>query len=177
MFGAFEGRSILRVVGTHPGTSQAPETVRSSSAERAPTYVLAGELFAVRGPAPRSPSVEIVDTLRAEGISVCRGRAPEVEASSELLPVYRLGGSGPVAVATGRVLVRFAEDVSAEERAADLARVGFAVVDLLAHAPNAAWVRAKDGGVAASLVGLKSLATLPGVEHVEPQMLARARRR
>jgi hypothetical protein len=132
-------------------------------------YELAGDLIASHGvdhdPAP-------VLKLESEGISVGRAGAATRALASELGPVYRHVPGGTLAVPTGRVLVRFGEDDLAVDHEADLGRAGFQVEEVLAYAPQAAWVRAKGGGVVDALRGLERLAALTGLQHLEPQLIA-----
>jgi hypothetical protein len=85
------------------------------------------------------------------------------------LPVY--GAPGLMAVPTGEIFVRFGDGIDARDRAADLAQVGYRIDRLLDFAPQGAWVMAESGQISDSLQGLESLAALPDVENVEPQML------
>jgi hypothetical protein len=48
---------------------------------------------------------------------------------------------------------------------------------VLSYAPHTAWVRATSGRTADALGHLDALGELPGVEHVEPQMIGEAARR
>lgn len=167
-------------MSTKDSVQAPPDTLPSSSAEGAATYALAKDLFAVRGSTPQSPGIEVVESFPSERIWICRGPVPELGSSAdatEVLPVYRLQGKGPPAVASGRLFVRFAEGICAQERTLDFSRAGFAVEEIPAYAPNAAWVRATKGGIAASLLGLRNLEVLPDVENIEPQMLMRPARR
>ena len=45
------------------------------------------------------------------------------------------------------------------------------------YAPHLAWIEGVTDDVALTLQRLDELAELPGVEHVEPQMVSRAERR
>ena len=104
---------------------------------------------------------------------------PEVLAASAAgpaaLPVYRPEASGPLAVATGRVFVRFDPALSPEDCEAAIARAGFEVVESPSWAPEAAWVCDPERRVARALAALPRLCSLPGVSTVEPELL-RARR-
>jgi hypothetical protein len=97
--------------------------------------------------------------------------APAAAGGADVGPVYE-SPDGALVVPTGLVFVRFADGSSAEARRADLERAGFEIVQVPGYAPHAAWVRARSGGIAASLGRLDVLTALPGVQHVEPQMLS-----
>ena len=86
-------------------------------------------------------------------------------------PSYELPGGGPAATPTGRVLVRFADPGTLEQRRGDIEAAGYEVEEVLAYAPQAAWVRARSGNTAESLTRLGRLEQIPGIEEVEPQML------
>lgn len=51
------------------------------------------------------------------------------------------------------------------------------LVESLAYVPQAAWLRAPSGDIAAALAGLSRLEQLADVENVEPQMLMESVRR
>jgi hypothetical protein len=91
--------------------------------------------------------------------------------------VYRRVDGGGIAVPTGSVLVRFAEGEPVERHRRALEGAGFELVESLAYAPHAGWVRAADGTIVDALVGLSRLEDLPGIENVEPQMLSERRPR
>jgi len=96
---------------------------------------------------------------------------PAAGTGAEVGPVYSAGSNGPLAVPTGRVFVRLAEGNRAEEHRAQFTAAGFDIEQLLSYAPNAAWLRPREGGVAAALGGLEKLHSLAAVTHVEPQLL------
>ena len=143
-------------------------------------YVLLPGYYAVHNRPPGTPSPGAVFLLNDGAIAVFQGK-PETGApasAANLSPVYRLHPEGPLAVPTGLVLVRFGEGVVAETRREELARAGYEIEESLAYAPQAAWVRARSGKIAAALEGIPALQALPDIEHVEPQMLMqRVRRR
>jgi hypothetical protein len=86
-------------------------------------------------------------------------------------PVYSAGPTGPLAVPTGRVLVRLAAPLRPEDRRVEFANAGFEIERVLPYAPHSAWLRPAKGGVVAALSGLEALGHVPGAEHVEPQVL------
>jgi hypothetical protein len=85
--------------------------------------------------------------------------------------VYSVGPDGPLAVPTGRVLVRLAKGMSPEARKQEFASAGYEIETTLPYAPSAAWLKPQHGGVAHALSNLDALGKMPGVDHVEPQLL------
>jgi len=144
-----------------------PATIRVTTGQGELVYERADELIAVHrkgGAGP--PSIEPAGAPR-------RDAGPD----ASLGPVYRRRPGGDAVVPTGRAFVRFPEGESAERHREVLAAAGFELEDVPAYAPHAAWVRAHDGSVSAALHGLGALARLPGVQHVEPQLVGQAARR
>ncbi|WP_414576170.1 hypothetical protein [Anabaena sp. CCY 9402-a] len=111
-----------------------------------------------------------------EGKIVVFAGEPKPEIRETLSPVYTLEG-GSLAVPTGLVFIRFAEDVEVESQQAAINQAGYEVVESLAYAPHAAWLRAKSDKMSDGLQGIAQLEAIPNVENVEPQMLMEMRRR
>ena len=148
-----------------------------------PTHVRSGtgqavfqrrrDLYAVR----RSPAAATAGAVASipDGnttITIHKGEPPPSEgAPAEVGPVYSAGPDGPLAVPTGRVLVRLSDGIRAEDRRAVFEAAGFRIDQTLSYAPQAAWLQPSQGGVAAALQGLPDLGRLPDVVHVEPQLL------
>lgn len=154
-----------------------PQDVPASSESGAPSFVRQPGLFAVHG-GGAVPGGEIVYEMEGDAIRVYRGDLPAgPKTPAVVTPVYGLGGPGTPAVPTGRVLVRCAEGVRIEDRRDQLEQAGYTLREPLSHAPQAGWVEAASGGIAAALKGIPKLAALPDVVHVEPQMLMPASRR
>lgn len=121
---------------------------------------------------PRDAAAPGALMLLNEGeIAVFAGEPPPTADPDRLSPVYAQTPGGRLAVPTGLVFVRFAEGVSAADRRQELARAGYEIREIISYAPQAAWLEAREGGIAAALSGLAQLATLPEMENVEPQML------
>ncbi len=130
-------------------------------------YNLQDEYYAVHGRPRGMPADDAIFALNEGEIAVFRGRPPD---TSQVGPVYA-APDGPLAVPTGLIFVRFAPGTPAEERRADLERLGFELMQVPAYARNAAWVRLRGGDIAEPLARIHELLALPGVENVEPQML------
>ena len=132
-----------------------------------------GDLFAVRGSgkAGADAVAEVTDSPDERFVVYKRGAAGASRSAGSQLPVYAAGGDGPLAVPTGRILVRLENGESAKEYAEAFEAAGFEIDRLLSYAPHAAWLRPRGGDVAEALRKLETLARLPGVVHVEPQLL------
>lgn len=86
-------------------------------------------------------------------------------------PLYQLEPGGAPAVATGRVFIRFSEQVDAASRADEIASAGYRIGQTVPYAPNAAWLEPQSGNIADALSHLGDLQSLADVENVEPQMI------
>jgi hypothetical protein len=142
-------------------------------------YLLSDEYYAEHGCPRGAPAPDAVLVLSGGEIVVFRlpDRAPiDRRCGAAVGPVYATP-DGSMAVPTGRHFVRFRAGISAAARALEIEGVGFELVHVPGYAPNAAWVRAKDSNIAASLAGIAALEALPDVENVEPQMLMERARR
>ncbi|HET6998634.1 MAG TPA: hypothetical protein VFI03_08595 [Solirubrobacterales bacterium] len=150
----------------------APRVIELGGNAAAPVE-LDEELVSVRGELPD----KTVATFEDGEISVAPvSSAPDPSGERRIGPVYRQPGGG-LAVPTGRVLVRFAPDDSPQAHSEELGEAGFKVEEVLGYAPHAAWVRPHDEQPVAALSELAKLRSLPGVEHVEPQVLTEMTRR
>jgi hypothetical protein len=92
-------------------------------------------------------------------------------ASTHEAPVYRSADGVSHASATGRVFVRFDDGTDAATHTEELSRLGYRVEGIPSYAPHAAWILATDGSPGTALAGLPALQRLPGVRHVEPELL------
>ena len=151
--------------------ASAPATLRSNG-----DYTLADDLIATHS-AQRDADQTL---LSHEGGSIkiepAEADVHGVDAAA-IGPVYRAAQGGGVAVPTGRALVRFGDGDEARRHADELSAAGFDLEQPLPYAPQAAWVRASSGLIADTLRGLAGLERLPGVRHVEPQLIREAGRR
>lgn len=163
-----------------------PRQVSVGTGKDAATYELSEEHAALHGLGADEAPAGAVLRLLAEGIAVvpargaaARGRkaARSAGAGASVGPVYRLAKGSSLAVPTGRVFLRLAEGRSAEEARAAIETAGFSIEEIPVYAPNAAWLVPKTADVAAALAALPALRALDGVEHVEPELLARKARR
>lgn len=134
----------------------------------------------VHGELPRELRDAVVADFEEDRVRVLSAPPGEVRARAgvgAVTPAYRIATAGPLAAPTGRILVRLREGEGIAARAADLDTAGYRLIEALSYAPHAGWVTARTDDVADSLGGMARLREIPGVEHVEPQMLtARASR-
>ncbi len=136
------------------------------------TLELRHDLYAIAGAPAAAAGTPLTllhdDTHRA--IAIYQGTPGP---SAEPMPVYAVGGDGPLAVPTGWVFVRLAKGMTPAERQSHFESAGFTIQRLLPYAPQAAWLRPTSGGIAhgISAQSLTALRAIAGVEHVEPQLL------
>ena len=155
-----------------------PPTLKHSTQNRNIVYRRSTEFIALRGSPPPSRSDDPVlemtgdhgELVRVYRATAENGRALPAEPAA-MTAVYALP-SGRLAVPTGRVFVRFREDVAPEARSEELKRAGYRIMMTLAYAPSAAWLEADDGEVATALRNIERLETMNGMVNVEPQLLA-----
>lgn len=134
-------------------------------------YRLAPELYARSSKVPRSPGERVVQRLDDRFAIFHVPASSTSMAERDVLPVYRAQPSGTFAIPTGRLWVRFAEGIDATQKRELVEKVGCSLEELPPWTASGAWVRASSGKVADALAAAAVLQGLPGVEHVEPQML------
>ena len=166
--------------------SGAPQQVRVDTGGKTGIFRLLEDHYAVHGLDPAAADGSAFLLLEDGTVAVYRndleqgatplGR-PRGPKGSRIGPVYTVEPGGGIAVPTGRILVRFRERELAADHGTDLRRASFAVEEILPYAPHAAWVRPIDGSIGTALRTFETLAKLPGVEHVEPQLLMKSVRR
>ena len=161
-----------------PAFSDYPATLKQSTLNPGIVYVRSGELVAVHGQGARSGREAPVLTVtgdEGESIAVYRGGPAERRAwsadASAVTPAYTLSATR-IGVPTGRVFVRFRDDVPVSARREDIEGAGYRIVKTLAYAPSAAWLEAGDGRMASALANIGRLEALSDVVNVEPQLLA-----
>ena len=160
--------------------SNYPKKFKVSTQRPDTYYVLQKGLYAVHGDVPSPCKAAIMVTIEEGRTVVCRGNPDELPPSVDrniITPVYALSSSGPLAVPTGLVLVRFADNITAINHKNALQRIGYIIDQELAYAPQALWVKSSDEDIAIALNNIALLETLPHVKNVEPQMLMESVRR
>lgn len=154
------------------GLTAFPATIELSRAEPPRRYVRRPDLFAIHGELPDGIGAADGEPL-APGITLLPvALFNRIGEGARVTPVYSLGAAGHPLVPTGRVLVRFSEADQAETHRDAIERAGYRLVGPLAYAPHAAWVDSPDDA-AHALGGLARLEGLPGLVHVEPEMVGR----
>ena len=161
-----------------PVFSDYPATLKQSTLNPGIEYERSDELVAVRGPHERSGREAPVLTVTGddgEAIAVYRGGPPERRAwsadASAVTPAYTLSATR-IGVPTGRVFVRFRDEVGVSTRRGDIERAGYRIARTLDYAPSAAWLEADDGRMTSALANIGRLEALSDVVNVEPQLLA-----
>ena len=161
---------------TGDALSAFPRAIPHSTARPELTYRVVPGLFAVHGPLPDRLKAQLWLELEEGRMFVCRGDpegALEAAPGATVVPVYALQPGGAPAVPTGRVFVRFAEGVRAEDRREEIERAGYRVVETVPYAPQAVWVESADGSIAAGLSCTPRLETLRDAVNVEPEILSK----
>jgi hypothetical protein len=146
-----------------------PERLRAGTERHDTYYTRVPGYYAAHRAADAAGAVM---TLKEEGIAVYRGEPDESRGDkTSLTPVYSLQPSGPLAVPTGQVFIRFAQGVDAASRRSDIERAGYEIVKTTLYTPHTAWLQSISGGTAQALSNIHALESLAEVENVEPQML------
>ncbi len=156
-----------------------PRKLAAGSKLEAVVYSLMPDRYAVHRQQSQA-AVPGAEHLLDEGkVAIFKGQAPSVvaEADERLSAVYTLTTGGTLAVPTGLIFVRLADGMDVNDSNKEFANAGYEVVERLAYAPNAAWLRARSGAIDAALNGIDGLVKLPNVESVEPQMIMESVRR
>lgn len=159
------------------------EFPREFSVETAPQpthYTLADDYYVVSDAGVGQADLDVEFHLEEDDLTVCRKRHGATILASptrRIGPVYRLGEHGPLAVPTGKVFVRFAEQTSFEDHREEIERAGFEINQILSYAPHAGWVEPSSRRIADAISRFEALKQIRGVEAVEPQMLMERQRR
>ena len=149
-----------------------PSTIELGRTRPPRRYARSADLIAIHGALPSGLAAGEGETL-APGITLLpSGLATRVASGVRVTPVYVLATGTQPLVPTGRVLVRFAESESAEAHRRDIESAGYRLVESLPYARHAVWLESPQSWGAA-LRDLPRLESLPGVVHVEPEMVGR----
>ncbi len=144
-----------------------PRAVRASSCAPERIFVRRDDLYAVPLDRVKQHSSKRLIPFGGSDLALVQGEPAPKE---QVYAVYSHGDT--LAVATGKVFVRFAEGEQAVNHIEDLRRVGYEIVEVPVYALNAAWVSARDHDPASALRHIPDLEQLPGVENVEPELIA-----
>jgi len=158
-----------------------PEVPREFTVKTTPQsthYILADDYYVVSGAGAGRGDPNVEFYLEEEELAVCRrprGETTLASPTTAIGPVYRIGETGPLAVPTGKVFVRFAEHATFEDHRKEIEEAGFEISQILPYAPHASWVEPSSRKIADAISGFNALQQIPGVEIVEPQMLMERR--
>jgi len=154
-----------------------PRRIRAATKQPGRYYTrLPGYAIHNRPPGEPAPGAEFL--LEDGAIAVYRSQTvPDELHSASLGPIYGLEPHGPPAVPTGRVFIRFAEQVRVASRVQELLEAGYVVDQFLPYAAHAAWLLPSSAAIADALTRIPALEAIPDVENVEPQMLQPPSRR
>lgn len=150
-----------------------PESIPLAKEAGNHRYLKSDSMYAVFGESRDSD--KILFSFEKPKAVVCSGvpnDSPDPSTESSLAPVYQVDGQGPPSIPTGEILVRVASDRKITEIQSKLEELGYTLKNVLSYAPHACLVQATSGKIEDALSGLKNLFGMPGVEHVEPQMLS-----
>ncbi len=149
-----------------------PERLRASTERPEASYTRVPGYHAVHHGREQADTTGAVMTLKEEGIAVYRGEPDENHPDTiSLTPVYSLQPSGPLAVPTGKVFIRFAQGVEAASRRQEIESAGYEIAQISKYTPHTAWLQSTSSTIAHSLSNIHALESLADVENVEPQML------
>jgi len=165
LFANYPAKLTISTIGTEANKS-------SKSVDT--TYELQEDFYAIQGDVPAVCQAAIMIVIEEGKTTICTGNPDELPSSvnlNTLAPVYALLSNGPLAVPTGRILVRFQESITARNQKKELQGIGYIIDQELEYAPQAAWVRAENNDMAQGLNNISLLELLPHMQHVEPQML------
>jgi hypothetical protein len=160
--------------------SEFPREFSVETAPQATHYTLADDYYVVSGAGVGQTDLDVEFHIEEGDLTVCRKRHDQTSfppTTTAVGPVYRLGEHGPLAIPTGKVFVRFAEQTKLEDRQEDVERAGFRVKQILSYAPQAGWVEPRSGEIVDAISRFEELKHIPGVTAVEPQMLMESQRR
>ena len=153
-----------------------PQQLHHSTTRRDLVYQRAIDCFALPLAQAQETQATVLASLQSEDgqtLQLCSGQPG---AGTKLARAVYRGepGTAPL-VPSGRVFVRFADGVRAQDRGEALAAAGCRVVSVPAYAPQAAWLAPAGDNPAQALSAIEQLEALPDMLNVEPQwLMARA---
>jgi hypothetical protein len=147
-----------------------PQEILIQTEQKETCYKRQPDYYALYGCLPADNHDQVVTSLNQGAILVLKG-APQQEQIPITCPIFSLEPSRMLAVATGKVFIRFEEDIAALDYTGDVEQLGYEIEECPIYAPHALWLRPKSGIVADGLGHAKDLRQLPHIANVEPQML------
>lgn len=159
---------------SEPSGSAHPNELRVGAGSHRTRLVLRRDCYALLGEVPRELEAAVLRVLGAGEATVLEGRPPaglSSEVARRIAPLYSPKDSPSYAVPTGRLFVRVADGEEIAVLRDSFDNAGFRIEEIPPYAPHSAWVVARSGDLSDALAGLRRLASVPGVEHVEPELL------
>jgi hypothetical protein len=118
-----------------------PERLRAGTQRGDSFYARVPGYYAAHDAREGADAAGAVMTLKEEGISVYRGEpGGGVGDATTVTPVYELQPSGPLAVPTGQIFLRFAEGVAADSQRREIESAGYRIVKTSQYTPHSAWL-------------------------------------
>ncbi len=151
--------------------SEYPQQIRSGTDRSAVLYRREPGYYAVHYNEPGAIARGAILQLNDGAIAVYSGQPNNNSTQGTIGPIYTLQPNGSLAVPTGMVFIRFAENVEVESHRQAIEQAGYEIAQSLSYAPHTAWLRAQSGKISDALKGISKLEAIPNVENVEPQML------
>lgn len=149
-----------------------PERLRAGTNRGDTFYARVPGYYAAHGSREDADTTGAVMTLKEEGIAVYSGEPDDSQAdAARVTPVYELQPSGPLAVPTGQIYIRFREGVAADSRRREIENAGYEIVKTSQYTPHTAWLKSASDSIAHALSNIHALERLADVDNVEPQLL------
>ena len=173
-------RQLLTKAAMKALFSDYPKKFKASTQHAESHYILQEGLFAIHGEVPLACKGAIVATIEEGKTIICKGNPDELPASinrNVFTPVYALETNGPLAVPTGLILIRYADNVIAASQKNAIQRIGYIIDQELPYAPQALWLKSANNDTAFAINNVSRLEALTDVANVEVQVLMKSARR
>jgi hypothetical protein len=128
------------------------------------------DFYALYGCPSKDNHNRVLTSLNDGMIVVLEGLPPKEDVPITC-PIFAVQPSQILAVPTGKIFIRFDEDILALDYTAEVERLGYEIEESPIYAPHALWLRPKSGVVAEALAHAQDLRQLPHIANVEPQLL------
>lgn len=150
-----------------------PESIAASVPDAKLFYRKKSGVLGVIGKLDEIPCLPICE-IEAERIAVYGSDDLQpllTKLSFKLVAVYSSNDSDDYLVPTGKVFIRLDDKALLKDITNELKQIGFKLIQLAPFVENAGWLEFDKYNIAAALREYPSLASLPGVLQVEPQLL------
>ena len=145
-----------------------PESLTTKSEASEQEWLLVPEFFAQEVAANKKLETELLRV--SPHVAIC-SRSPETKVDGNALPVYRAGKQGPIAVASGRIFIRFSPDIKLADMEEALNELGYKIDEVSETGENAGWLWHHSKSCSDSLNNFPKLRGLKEVDAVEPQFI------